>query len=151
MTLSLYIARRFLTMLALIMAVFFAILFLLDLVEEVRRINNGGFPAAVNLALLHTPRSLYHILPIIIVLTAIALFLRLARTSELVAIRAAGRSALRTLAAPVVAALGFGVVAVALLDPIAAATGKRYEILAARYDQGLTIDASFSGDGIWLR
>lgn len=151
MTLSLYITRRFLTLLALILAVFFAILMLLDLIEEVRRVNSGGIGAAINLALLHTPRALYNILPLMLVLTAIALFLRLARTSELVAVRAAGRSALRTLLAPFLAALAFGVVAVALLDPIAAATGKRYDALAARYDQGVSTDASFSGDGIWLR
>lgn len=151
MTLSLYVARRFLTMLALIMAAFFGILFLLDLVEEVRRVASGGIAAAAGLALLHTPRSLYHILPIIMVLTAIALFLRLARTSELVAMRAAGRSGLRTLAAPFATALAFGLVAVAVLDPVAAATGKRYDLLAERYDQGGTTDASFSGDGIWLR
>jgi len=149
MTLSLYIARRFLATLALMLAIFFGLLFLLDLIEEIRRTD--AFSAALSLALLHTPRSAYNILPLIVVLSAIALFLRLARSSELVAIRAAGRSALRTLVAPVMAAFAFGLMAVAVLDPLAAATDKRYAVLAARFSQGGTTDASFASDGLWLR
>lgn len=149
MTLSLYIARRFLTTLALMLVIFFGLLFLLNLIEEVRR--TGVFSAALTLALLHTPKALYHILPLVVVLSAIALFLRLARTSELVAIRAAGRSALRILVAPVLAAFAFGLVAVAVLDPLAAATEKRYSVLAARFGHGQAADASFASDGLWLR
>lgn len=152
MRLSLYIGRRFLAMLALVLVLFFAVLFFIDLIEEVRRVSTGGFGAAARLALLNTPGTLYGILPLIFVLAAIALFLRLARTSELVAIRAAGRSALRTLVAPMLAAFLFGIMAVALLNPIAAATNKRYDQLAARADQGAgATEASFGGDGIWLR
>lgn len=152
MTLSLYIARQFFVTLVMICASFFAILFLIDLVEEVRRVVRGGFSMALQLALLHTPGSLYRMLPLLVLLTAIALFLRLARTSELLAIRAAGRSALRTLIAPVVSALLFGILAVAVLDPIAASTGKRYQVMKDRARGAVsTTDSSFSGDGIWLR
>lgn len=149
MKLSLYVARRFLTTFALVFGAFFAILFLLDLIEQVRRLPDDPFERLAGLSLLHTPATVYRILPLIMILSAIALFLRLARTSELVAIRAAGRSALRTLAAPVLSALLLGMVAVALLNPIVAATSKRYAVLTGT--GGGISDASISSDGLWLR
>ena len=149
MKLSFYIASRFLTTFALVLGGFFAVLYLLDMIDQVRRLPEASFGRLAGLALLHTPGTLYRILPLVMILAAIALFLRLARTSELVAIRAAGRSALRTLAAPVMAAFLLGVVAVALINPIVAATSKRYAALTGT-GAGIS-DASISSDGLWLR
>ena len=153
MTLSLYIGRRFLTTFLLVFAGFFVVLYLIDMVEQVRRagLTDYGIDGAAKLSLLHVPGTIYHILPLIMMFAAIALFLRLARTSELVATRAAGRSALRTLVAPVLAAFLVGAFAVAVLNPLVAATTKRYETLSGRLSQGGTSEASFGGDGIWLR
>ncbi len=149
MTLSLYIARRFLSTFTLVFAGFFAVLFLLDMIEEVRRHPRSSVNDLAGLALLHTPGSIYNILPLLMILAAIALFLRLARSSELVAIRATGQSALRTLAAPVLAALAVGLVAVALFNPIVAATTKRYETLSGT--GGAAAEFSVGSDGLWLR
>ena len=149
MKLSLYVARRFVTTFLLVLGGFFAILYLIDLIEQVRRLPDASFGRLSTLSLLHTPSSVYRILPLVMILAAIALFLRLARTSELVAIRAAGRSALRTLAAPVAAAFFIGLITVALLNPIVAATAKRYAILTGS-GAGLS-DASIGADGLWLR
>ncbi|MGC1489365.1 MAG: LPS export ABC transporter permease LptG [Albidovulum sp.] len=153
MTLSLYIARRFLQTFLIIFAGFFALLYLVDMIEQVRRSGSDNYSVATaaKLSLLHTPGSVYGILPLIMVLAAIALFLRLARSSELVATRAAGRSALRTLLAPVTAALAIGAIAVAVMNPLVAATSKRYETLSAQLSGGSTANASFGSDGLWLR
>ncbi len=153
MTLSLYIARRFLTTFMLVFTGFFGVLYLIDMIDQMRRGGPSVFGVgdAARLSLLHVPGTVYHILPLIMMFTAIALFLRLARTSELVATRAAGRSALRTLAAPVVAAFLVGAFAVAVLNPLVAATTKRYEALSDRLDQGGGSAASLSADGLWLR
>ncbi len=149
MRLSLYMARRFLATFTLVLAGFFAVLYLLDLVDQVRRFPDRSLGDLAGLAALHAPGTTYHILPLIMILTAIALFLRLARTSELVAMRAAGRSALRTLAAPVIAALVLGAIAVAVFNPLVAATTKRYQVLT----EGETgsADASLGGGALWLR
>jgi lipopolysaccharide export system permease protein len=153
MTLAFYLARRFLMTFLMVLGMFFAILYLVDLIEQVRRQSQAsfGFGAAARLSLLHTPGTVYRILPLIMVLAAIAMFLRLARTSELVAMRAAGRSALRSLLAPVVTALLIGAVAVAVLNPLVAATTKRYETLSNQMEGGSTSGASFGTDGLWLR
>lgn len=149
MTLSLYLARRFLSTFTMVFTGFFVVLFLLDMIEEVRRHPQSSLNDLIGLALLHTPGSIYNILPLLMILAAIALFLRLARSSELVAIRAAGQSAMRTLAAPVLTALAVGLVAVALFNPIVAATSKRYEILSGA--GGGDGEFSVGSDGLWLR
>ena len=106
MTLSLYVARRFLAMFALVFGVFFGILMLIDVIDQLRRHSDSGISTgqAFVLSSLNVPESLYQILPLVMILSAIALFLNLARSSELVAVRAAGRSGLRFLLAPVLVA-----------------------------------------------
>lgn len=153
MTLALYIARRFLTYFAGIFAVFFGILFMVDIVEEIRDYSDGGIRlgGAAHLALLNVPIAVYHILPLILILTAMALFIALARSSELVVIRAAGRSALRLLVSPFVSAFLVGALAVAVLNPIVAATTRQYETVASRYDSSNKRVLSVSREGLWLR
>lgn len=153
MILSLYIARRFFTMFLMVFAGFFAVLFLIDMVEEIRRFADQGLSlaATAELALLNTPQSAYRILPMTVILAAIALFLALARSSELVVIRASGRSALSMLAAPLVAALVIGAIAVTVLNPIVAGTAKQYEAKSSRYKLGEENVLSVSREGLWLR
>src|SRR5690606_40271997 len=86
---------------------FFVLLYLIDRIEQIRRFADADISlgAAAELAALNTPQAVYRILPMILILASIALFLALARSSELVVIRAAGRSALRMLLAPLVTTL----------------------------------------------
>ncbi len=149
MTLTFYIARRFLKMFGLVFGVFMAILLLIDVIDQLRKVGVtlGG---ALYLSLLNVPESLYQILPLIMILTAIALFLGLARSSELVVVRASGRSGLQFLLAPVVMALLIGAVAVAVFNPLVAATSKAYDRASAqRGKEGSVL--SLSEDGLWMR
>lgn len=153
MTLHLYFARKFLLIFAGILGIFTAILILLDMVDELRDFELGtiGIAEALHLAALRVPGELYTILPLVVTLSTVALFLGLARTSELVVTRASGRSAIRSLVAPVAMALVIGGVAVALLNPIVAVTTKQYESLADRYEGGEGSVLSVSDAGLWLR
>lgn len=153
MTLHLYFARKFAKNLAGLFALFAAILILLDMVDQLRRFEIGeiGPTGALHLSALRVPGEIYTILPLLVVLATVSLFLGLARTSELVVTRASGRSALRSLIAPVATALLFGAAAVAVLNPIVAATTKQYEVVSNRYKRGETSVLSVSGRGLWLR
>ena len=132
---------------------FVAILFLIDLIEEIRRFSpaGAGLRRVAGLAGLNIVASVYAILPLITLLAAIALFLGLSRSSELVAIRAAGRSGLRIVAAPVVTALLLGALLVAVLNPIVAGTTKRYDQAAARVAGAATQTVSLGKGAVWLR
>jgi len=153
MTLHLYFARRFAVTFLGVLGVFAAILTLLDLVEQVRRFSSdtAGFLDMLGLALLHVPESLYSILPLVMILATLTLFLNLARTSELVVTRAAGRSALRSLTAPIAVAMAIGAAAVTVFNPIVAATSKQYEQAAGRYGATPSSILSISREGLWLR
>lgn len=154
MTLDLYIARRFLSSFLKVFGVFLGILLLIDVIEHIRRFASTGLTAseALLLAFLNVPHSLYQILPLIMILTAILLFLGLAKSSELVVVRASGRSGLRFLLAPVTVALLLGALAVAVMNPLAAATAKEYENRIARRSAGPgSAILSISAEGLWMR
>ncbi len=152
MTLSLYVSRRFLGLFLKVFFGFFGLMIAVDMIDELRRFANPGISLteALMLATMNVPQAIYRILPLIVILTAIGLFLSLARTSELVVVRSSGRSGLRFLLAPTLTALMIGVVAVAAMNPIAAATARRYDALSAGHARGGSI-LSVGEGGLWLR
>lgn len=151
MTLHRYFARRFAFSFLGVGAVFFLIMLFVDLVEQLRRYGeDASISEVLTLSLLNLPQGLYQILPLIMILAAIALFLSLARSSEMVVTRAAGRSALRALMAPLLVALMIGVLAIGVLNPIVAGTSKQFEVRsdALRGDASVL---SLGSSGLWLR
>lgn len=152
MTLHFYFARRFLWTFLGIFGVFFLFQVLLDLVEQIRRFDSSvSFGEVMRLTLLNTPDGMYQILPLVMILASIALFVSLARSSELVVTRAAGRSGLTALVGPVVVAAIIGTLAVAMGNPIVAATSKAYSDLRETYRNGGTSALSIGAEGLWLR
>jgi lipopolysaccharide export system permease protein len=153
MTLSLYIARRFLWTVTKVFLVFFGILMLIDMIEQLRQFSDEGvgLAEAAGLSLMNVPETLYRVLPLIMIMGAIAMFLGLARSSELVVVRAAGRSGLRFLVAPLLTAIVLGCLIVAVFNPIVAATSKQYEAMRAAYLRGGGSVLSLSDSGLWLR
>lgn len=153
MTLALYFARRFLVSVALVVAVFAGVLMLIDMVEEIRRHAGRDLTLglAAELAALKLPGGLYRILPLVMMLASVALFLALARSSEMVVTRAAGRSALRALVAPVVTAALIGAFAVAVVNPLVAATERVHDQVSAELVRGPESVLSISREGLWLR
>lgn len=153
MTLNIYFILRFIKIVSQVFLVFFGVMMLLDMVDQLRRFSDQGISLteAVHLSLLNVPGSLYRILPLIFILASVAMFLGLARSSELVVVRAAGRSGLNFLLAPVFAALMLGLLIVAVFNPLVAATSKQYESLYARQARGSESILSISKSGLWLR
>ncbi|MDX1780425.1 MAG: LPS export ABC transporter permease LptG [Thalassovita sp.] len=153
MKLDLYFARKFMTIFGGITGVFFLLMLLIDLVEQISRFSSQGIALTdiFELTLLNVPEGLYSILPLVMILSTITLFLGLARSSELVVVRAAGRSGLRSLAAPMIVAAVIGTLVVAIFNPIVAATSKRYHELFTAYKSGSSDVFSISTEGLWLR
>ncbi|SMR71726.1 lipopolysaccharide export system permease protein [Aliiroseovarius halocynthiae] len=153
MRLHLYIARRFLRAFFSMLIVLAMIFVLLDMVEGMRRFDAAsvGFMNVLGLTLLNAPVWMYRILPLIVILSTVWMFLSLSRSSEMVVTRAAGRSALMTLISPVLTVLLFGILAVAIGNPIAAGTTKKYERISAQYEGRGASVLSIASDGVWLR
>ena len=153
MILSRYMAYRYLTNFLGVLAVMAGILLMLDMVEQLRRFagEGVGLGQALRLAALRMPSSLYAILPLVAILSTLAMFVALARSSELVVARAVGRSALHVVAAPALVALCLGGVAVAVLNPLVAATTRPYDGAVAGLGGADTALLSVGRDGLWLR
>jgi lipopolysaccharide export system permease protein len=153
MTLHFYFARRFLISFTGVFLALFVLLALVDMLEQVRRFDGDEitFGTIVGLTLLNVPEGLYRILPLVVILSSLALFVGLARSSEMVIARAAGRSALTSVASPALVALLIGALGVAVFNPIVAATSKQYDLLANRYLKQTSSVLSITGEGLWLR
>ena len=153
MILDRYFARRFLQSFVVIGGIFLTLMILIDLIEQVRRFEDVdlSFGQLLQLTLLNTPAAISEMLPLLMILATIALFIGLARSSELVVTRAIGRSGIRALVAPVLLALVIGALAVALLNPISAATSEEFQRLADGYRNNGNSTLSISREGLWLR
>ncbi|WP_372891932.1 LPS export ABC transporter permease LptG [Rhodosalinus sp.] len=151
MTLHRYFARRFAVLFLTTAASITLFVGLIDLIEQVRRADGAlSFRQVLTLTLLNLPAGFYEFLPLVVILAAIALFLGLARSSELVVTRAAGRSGLVALVGPVIVAAVIGALAVAMLNPIVAATSKRHADLRELYTGDGSV-LSIGREGLWLR
>jgi len=152
MILHLYIARRFLRAFGIVLAVFIGIILPIDVAEQLRNIGaSQGLGPVLELAFLHAPGTLYTMIPLFVLLATLLMFLGLARTSELVVVRASGRSALRSTLAPIVTVFGIGLFSIAILNPIVAATQQQYDLRSARYLGSEERTVSVSAEGLWLR
>ena len=153
MTLHLYFGRRFAMAFGGVFMAILAILALVDMVEQVRRFGSAdvGFGQIVVLTLLNVPQSIYRVLPLVTILAAIALFVSLSRSSEMVIARASGRSALVSVMSPALVAVLIGALGVTVLNPIVAATSEQYETFADRLLQNQTNVLSIGPEGLWLR
>ncbi len=152
MILHWYFARRFLFAFFSVFGIFFLIMLSLDMVEQLRRYSReeANFLEILTLSLFNVPQGIYRIMPLIMILASIALFLGLARSSEMVVTRASGRSALRALMSPLLVGLTIGILAVAIMNPIVASTSKKYETMRDGF-RGESSILALGSSGLWLR
>jgi lipopolysaccharide export system permease protein len=153
MTLWRYILRGFLRALVAVFLVIAFVILLFAMVENLRRFGETGASMGdvLSITLLNAPEVLYQVFPLVLMLASLVTFLRFARTSELVVMRAAGVSALRLIGIPVAAAVVLGAIFVAAVNPFVAASIKRGVALEEEFrNQGRSL-FSISPEGVWLR
>jgi lipopolysaccharide export system permease protein len=125
---------------------------LIDLVEQMRSIGSRvelSLPAAVYLTLLKTPMLIEQTLPFVVLAGSMMAAIGLNRSSELVAIRAAGVSAWRFLTPAAFVGFTLGVLVITALNPLGAWC---YRIFEGEKDKALAEFAETgSSNGIWIR
>jgi lipopolysaccharide export system permease protein len=151
MILHYYIARRFFWSVLGVAVVLAVLMALIDLVDELNDYPHLPFVRVLGVVALKMPEANYEVLPLVMVLASAALFLRMSRSSELVVLRASGRSAIRGLVAPAVVALCIGLLGLAMGNPIVAATAKRYHDLVNTLDGRGSAVLAIASEGLWLR
>lgn len=153
-TLSLYIGRHFLLHFGMLLLVFLGLIFLIDTIELLRNSSNEeGVTTFIvlQMALLKLPHMGQETFPFAVLFAAMSAFSRLTRSHELVVTRAAGVSAWRFMAPPIIVAFFLGLVQVMVVNPLSSATLSLYERLESRHFDGRTSLLSLSDTGLWLR
>ncbi|MFN4281481.1 MAG: LPS export ABC transporter permease LptG [Alphaproteobacteria bacterium] len=153
-TLSIYIARRFLASFAIVLLTLCTIIFLIDIIELMRRTSARGDVSVlllVQMALLKLPYMAQKIVPFATLFGGMHTFWRLTRFQELVVARSAGISAWQFLMPAVGSMIVIGVLNVAAFNPLASAMLSRYETLEDKFVLGQTNLLAMSRTGLWLR
>lgn len=153
-TLSRYLGRQFLVTVLITFAVVLCLIYMISLVELMRRAANQtdiSFDVLASMALLNLPTVGADTLPFAVLFGGMASFLRLTRNNELVVARAAGVSAWQFLLPAVMVAFAIGVAIITVYNPVAAAMSSRYAQLEAKYLRGQTSLLAVSANGLWLR
>lgn len=152
-TLNTYFLRRYLVTVAWFFVGVWALIFLVDFTEFTSRIAGlTGFtiPLGLSISALRVPMILLQTIPFVALFAAMALLISLNRKYELVIARSAGISAWQFLLPPCIGAFLFGILAVAIINPLAAfGFSKAEEIETALRSGKSSVVSSFSAP--WIR
>jgi lipopolysaccharide export system permease protein len=152
-TLYRYLALQFFLGVALVYAGFLTLAFSIDLVDLLNRTagHNVSTAVIVGMAVLQLPDLGQKMMPFAILLGGVFTFVRLSRSHELVAARAAGVSAWDFMLPPLAVAVVIGVTAVTLFTPLSARMFAQFAGMEAHYIKGEASQLSVSQNGLWLR
>ena len=129
-----------------------ACILLIDLVEQMRTVGSRtdiSLLEALRLTLLKTPMLVEQTLPFVVLAGTMGAIIGLNRSSELVAMRAAGVSAWRFLTPSAFVGIVLGVIAITALNPLGAYLYQQFE---AEKEDALSERLATSGEnGVWIR
>lgn len=151
---TVYLARQFVLAFLAVLAVFLGVIFLIDLIELLRRASgkpDATFGIVLSMALYKLPQTAQKTLPFAILFGAMFTFWRLNRGSELVALRASGVSVWQFLLPLLISAFLLGSVKITSINPLGAILIGRYEQLENKYLKLRSSLMAASSAGVWLR
>jgi lipopolysaccharide export system permease protein len=147
-----YLTARTIGGVSIALAAVLVSILLIDLVEQMRSIGSRADLSAVDavrLTLLKTPMLIEQTLPFVVLAGAMMALIGLNRSSELIALRAAGVSAWRFLTPPAFVGVVLGVLVVTVINPIGAKCYQQFEMEKARL-MAVQREAA-PRNGIWIR
>ena len=152
-TLYRYLARQFTLGVLIVYAGLLTLAFSIDLVSLINRTSVGGLSTLglVGMALLHLPVLGVKMLPFAVLFGGVYCFVKLSKSQELVATRAAGVSAWDFLLPPLTVAVAIGVFVVVAVTPASSEMLNQFSQLEAKYVKGQASQLSISNNGLWLR
>lgn len=147
-----YVLARVVIGIAIALIGVLASILLIDLVEQMRTVGTRSelsLLEALRLTLLKTPMLIEQTLPFVVLAGSMMAIIGLNRSSELVAMRAAGVSAWRFLAPAALAGIVLGVITITVLNPIGAHLFQSFE--QERSDALSDHNAADADAGVWIR
>ncbi len=153
-TISRYVGRQFFTWFLIIILSMIAVIFLVDLVELLRRASGkpeATFAIVLAMALLRLPHLTQEATAFAILFGALLCFVRLTRTHELVVVRSAGMSVWQFVFPAVYIATIIGLAKIMVVNPAAAVMLSKAEEMEGKYLTGSSSLLAVSTTGVWLR
>lgn len=154
LTMTRYISRQFLFSFLTVFLLFIGIILLIDLIELLRRASgkeDASFGIVVSMAVYKLPLTAQKTLPFAVLFGGMLAFWRLNRSSELIALRAAGVSVWQFIFPIILVALIAGVVKVAAINPLSTIMIAQFEQLENKYIRGRSNLMATTDSGVWLR
>jgi lipopolysaccharide export system permease protein len=152
-TLARYFGMKFLTTLVAVLLGVFALVILIDYVEMMRRLSDAPNLSAIKVAqtsLFRVPQITERILPFCTLIGAMSCYLGLSRRLELVVSRAAGMSAWQFITPALFVALGVGIIATTVYNPIAAVLQEKSKRLEAEISGNNQSGLQATINGFWI-
>lgn len=152
--LSFYIGKKLFLYFCLTLYACLLLIFLVDLAELFRRGDGNDqvtWTLLLGIGLLRLPFLVERLLPLILLFGVLLACVQLARSQELVAMRAVGMSVWQFLAPALIFAFALGVVSVLFYNPLASELASRSEPLQNRYIERRSSTLAISSSGVWLR
>ncbi len=146
-----YVLARVIIGIGIALIAVLASILLIDLVEQMRTVGTRtdlSLLEAVRLTLLKTPMLVEQTLPFVVLAGSMMAIIGLNRSSELVAMRAAGVSAWRFLMPAAFAGIVLGIFTVTALNPLGAYLFQQFE---AEKEDALANRTSGEQAGVWIR
>ena len=150
-TLTRYLAIRFGVTILAVFASIFALIYLVDFIEMLRR--SSGIPSATApliayLCLLRTPNVSEQVLPFAVLAGCMFAFVNLSRRLERVVARAAGVSVWQFLTPPILVVLAIGIFSVTIYNPLSAAAKEEADRIETDVFKG---GRNITDTSMWIR
>jgi len=152
-TLSAYFGRQFIVWVLGTFLAIMAIVFLLDLIELLRRAadKDASFGVVLEMAVLKAPQIGQAVFPFAVLAGGMMAFTRMTRSQELVVARSAGVSVWQFLLPALIVALFLGVFRVTVFNPVASVMAAKFEALENRVLRNQDNALAVSPGGLWIR
>ena len=125
---------------------------MIDLIEHSRRFSSiVDLYSIIHLTFLNAPKSIYEIIDLIMLIVSLVFFISIGKTSELVIVRGAGRSVYGAIFSPLIVSFSFGILILAIFNPLVATSSKTYLNMKETYLKGEKAVFSIGSEGLWLR
>ncbi|ESR27225.1 LPS export ABC transporter permease LptG [Lutibaculum baratangense] len=154
-TLAAYLGRKFFWSFLASVGICIALIFFVETIENLRRAasHDVGIVTVVTLTLFRIPTLSEQVLPFATLFAALATFLGLSRSLELVVVRSVGVSVWQFIGPSVLLAFVIGVLGTTVFNPLAADLRARHATLFAQSftDRDLASLGATSDQQVWLR
>ena len=148
-----YLSSEFLKITIIITLIFFSLGFILNLFEEINFFKDYdvGIDVPIFMSALFVPNFIYNIFPFIILISGLWFFLKIKKSDEIIAIKAAGVSNASVISVPCILSFILGIFFVTSITPVTSELLKKYESLKNSYEKEQESLASVTVNGIWIK